>query len=112
MNPTYINLKELTYHSQIKLVDFGFSNYMLFNQETNAYLYHDNTKGICFCDDYGEHFVYKGAVIFEIETDTQNHFLDRGQSKFIEDLNITFHNCNSWSEVYFQAVFYFTLFAE
>lgn len=112
MNPTHINLKDLSYHSQIKFVDFGFSNYMLFNEETNAFLYYDNTRGICFCDDNGEHFLYKGTVIFEIETDCENYYLDRGESKFVPSLNITFHNCNTWSEVYFRAVFYFTLFAE
>jgi hypothetical protein len=112
MNPTHIDLKTLTYLPQIKIVDFGYNNYMLYNSDTNAFLFYDSTKGICFSDDNGEHFVFKGKLIFEIETDTEHYFLDRGESRFVESIKMKFHYCHSWSEVYFRAVNYFVLFSE
>lgn len=112
MNSTQINLKELSYHSKIKLVDFGLNNYVLFNEDTNAFLYYNNTRGVCFCDDHGEHFVYVGKFTQEIESNIDNHHLESEEIPFIESLNIKLKNCNTWSEVYSKAVSYFILFVE
>lgn len=110
MKNTKIDLKTLSYQSPIVLVHFKFQSYLLYNSETCAYLHFDPHYGICFSDDYGNHFVC-GPRFIKIKTDCEDITLELGESVYVESLG--FYYCTLlFGEVYQKAVSYFTIFSE
>lgn len=109
-NSSQLNLQTLTYEYPIRIIHFDKISYMLYNNETSAYFYYVPSKGMCFVDDSGNHFV-SGPRFLKVKTDCEDITIELGEYVYVESLRFYYRTCLP-SDIIKMATDYFTIFAE